>query len=56
MKEIAASNQGNFFTRWFKSEVASPEKLFGNINIAFNTAVFGAAILVFRKWGYLFAV
>lgn len=40
-----------FFARLYKNEYANPQNFQGNLAIAFNTAIFGAAVYVLQNYG-----
>ncbi|KAI9269823.1 hypothetical protein BY458DRAFT_510519 [Sporodiniella umbellata] len=48
--------EGSSFLQAIKSELFSPEKRQGNLNVALSVTVFTGAIVFLRNWGELLAV
>ncbi|KAJ9073054.1 hypothetical protein DSO57_1020711 [Entomophthora muscae] len=48
---IENSKADGFFTRIYKNEYVNPQNFQGNLAIAFNSAIFGAAIYVLQNYG-----
>jgi hypothetical protein len=55
-RQLDQAEQPTSFVQTIKSELFSPEKLPGNLNIALSVTVFTGAIVFLRNWGDLLAV
>lgn len=55
-RQLQQGEQGSSFVQAIKSELFSPEKRQGNLNIALSVTVFTGAIVFLRNWGELLAV
>lgn len=55
-RQLKQGEQSSSFLQAVKSELFSPEKRQGNINIALSLTVFTGAIVFLRNWGELLAV
>ncbi|RCH78029.1 hypothetical protein CU097_001511, partial [Rhizopus azygosporus] len=54
-RQLKQGEQSPSFLQAVKSELFSPEKRQGNINIALSLTVFTGAIVFLRNWGELLA-
>jgi hypothetical protein len=55
-RQLEEGEQRPSFVQAIKSELFSPEKRQGNLNIALSVTVFTGAIVFLRNWGELLAV
>ncbi|KAI8636842.1 hypothetical protein BD408DRAFT_425477 [Parasitella parasitica] len=55
-RQLEQGQQGTSFVQAIKSELFSPEKRQGNLNVALSVTVFTGAIVFLRNWGELLAV
>ncbi|KAI7896861.1 uncharacterized protein EV154DRAFT_491036 [Mucor mucedo] len=55
-RQLEQAEQKTSFVQAIKSELFSPEKRQGNLNIALSVSVFTGAIVFLRNWGELLAV
>jgi hypothetical protein len=55
-RQLQQGEKNPSFLQAIKSEIFSPEKRQGNLNIALSVTVFTGAIVFLRNWGELLAV
>jgi hypothetical protein len=46
----------NFIATFVREQILDPQTLAGNLNVAFNVGVFGAAVYILQNYGDLLAL